>query len=496
MQRPGWLPGRCLFAPEVSSMHWLDSGDWLVRTLLQRGMATIYLIAFVGAYRQFRPLLGERGLTPIPEFLAQRTFWQAPSLFHLRYSDKLFEQVCLAGCGLSVLALSGILDSGPAAVSILGWLTLWALYTSIVNVGQRFYGFGWESMLLEAGFFTAFLGPSHLQPSWVPILALRWMLFRTELGAGLIKLRHDPCWRDLTCLDYHYETQPMPNPLSWHFHHFPPVLHRAGVLGSHFVQVVAPFGLFLPQPIAGIAGAILISQQLWLIVSGNYAWLNWLTVVLGFSAFGPSLGSGAPRPLWLDLMLPVLAVLTLYLSKEPLLNLLSKQQKMNFNYNVWRLVNAYGAFGSVTRTRYELVLEGTSQIFPTPDTPWKEYELPGKPGSPSRRPPQFAPYHLRLDWLLWFLPLSLGAIPANSSPERRLAWRYESWFIALVEKLLKNDKETLKLFRVNPFPDKPPMMIRAVIYEYRYTTPAERRETGAWWHRKRVGVYLPAYSRL
>ena len=132
------------------------------------------------------------------------------------------------------------------------WLLLWVLYLSIVNVGQTFYAFGWESMLLEAGFFAAFMGPSGMEPSLVPVLALRWMLFRTELGAGLIKLRHDACWRQLTCLDYHYETQPLPNPLSAYFHRLPKAMHRFSVLFSHFVQLVVPFGLFAPQPVAAV----------------------------------------------------------------------------------------------------------------------------------------------------------------------------------------------------------------------------------------------------
>ena len=124
---------------------------------------------------------------------------------------------------------------------------MWVIYLSLVNVGQTFYGFGWESMLCEAGFFVSFLGPRTVAASFIPILILRWMLFRTELGAGLIKLRHDQCWRDLTCLNYHYETQPLPNPTSWYFHRLPVWFHKASVAGSHFVQLVLPFGLFAPQ---------------------------------------------------------------------------------------------------------------------------------------------------------------------------------------------------------------------------------------------------------
>src|SRR5262249_26050982 len=121
-----------------------------------------------------------------------------------------------------------------------------------------------------------------------PILILRWMLFRTELGAGLIKLRHDRCWRDLICLFYYYETQPLPNPLSWYFHQLPKMMHRFAVLVSHVVQLVVPFGFFAPQPYSSLAGGLTVFHQLWLIISGNYSWLNWLTVVLGITAFSDS----------------------------------------------------------------------------------------------------------------------------------------------------------------------------------------------------------------
>jgi hypothetical protein len=184
------------------------------RLLLQRGLGAIYLVAFWCVIRQFRPLLGERGLLPVPAFLRRVSFRDAPSLFHWRYSDRLSTIVGWLGFGLALLVTTGLSDKGPVWLSLVIWLLLYGLYLSIVNVGQTFYGFGWESMLLEAGFFAAFLGPAGVAPSLVPVLALRWMLFRVELGAGLIKLRGDRCWRELSCLCYHHETQPLPNPLT------------------------------------------------------------------------------------------------------------------------------------------------------------------------------------------------------------------------------------------------------------------------------------------
>ena len=160
------------------------------------------------------------------------------------------------------------------------WLALWLLYLSFVNVGQIFYGFGWETLLLEAGFFTIFAGAHTTMPSLWMIWIWRWVLFRLMFGAGLIKLRGDACWRDLTCLDYHFETQPMPNALSWYFHWLPAVVHRAGVVFNHVAELAVPFAYFAPQPIAAIGGLVTIAFQLVLIVSGNLSWLNWLTIVL------------------------------------------------------------------------------------------------------------------------------------------------------------------------------------------------------------------------
>ena len=474
-------------------------GDvWLVRLVLQRGMAAIYLIAFLNVLLQFKPLLGDRGLLPVPEYLKRATFREAPSLFHWRYSDRILDVVAWMGLMLAASALFGLTEAGPLWISAGAWLLLWALYLSIVNVGQNFFGFGWESMLLEAGFFTAFLGPAHMQPPVLPVLMLRWMLFRTEIGAGLIKLRHDPCWRNLTCLNFHYETQPLPNPLSWYFHRLPELVHRASVLFSHFVQVLVPFFFFAPQPYASIAAALTMSQQFWLIISGNYSWLNWLTALLGVAGFSDEiLAHGTPLaapmlhpvPPAFTIVLYVLGAAVVLLSIQPVMNLLSRRQRMNSSYNRYHLVNTYGAFGNVGRERYEIVLEGTSDRILTPATEWKEYAFKGKPGDPQRRPPQIAPYHLRLDWMIWFLPFSV--VVTNHGVH---VSGYEIWFIRFVRRLLANEPATLALMRNNPFPAQPPAQIRALFYRYHYTTWQQKQATGAWWTRELLGAYLPAVS--
>ncbi len=191
-------------------MGWFNESYWLAHFVFERALGLIYLIAYLVAANQFRPLLGERGLEPAPRFVKLVSFRESPSIFHFHYSDRAFGRLAWGGVILSLVAASGLADRGPFWLPGLTWFLLWALYLSIVNVGQTFYSFGWESMLLEAGFLAIFLGPARMAAPFMVIILMRWMLFRVEFGAGLIKMRGDRCWRDLTCMNYHYETQPPP----------------------------------------------------------------------------------------------------------------------------------------------------------------------------------------------------------------------------------------------------------------------------------------------
>jgi Lipase maturation factor len=261
------------------------------------------------------------------------------------------------------------------------------------------------------------------------------------------------------------------------------------VLGSHFAQLVAPVLLFLPQPFAAFAGLVMAVTQFWLVLSGNFSWLNLTTIVLTASAFDDRmLGRVLPiahvatAPLfWLDVLVVAVTVLVLALSYRPARNLVSPSQVMNASFDPLRLVNTYGAFGSIERERFEVVVEGTADERIGPGTVWLEYEFRGKPTAPARRPPQWAPYHLRLDWLMWFAAISPG-----------YAW---PWFDRFVAKLLQNDRAILRLLRRNPFPDAPPHAVRAILYRYRFTTPRERRETSAWWAREPMGEFLGPTTR-
>jgi hypothetical protein len=464
-------------------MGWLSAaGDWQSRLVFTRLLALVYVVAFVSAGLQFRPLIGVGGMLPVPRYLARSSFRRSPSVFHLHYSDRFFAACCWIGAGLAGAALAGGVERLPLWGWLLVWSVLWSLYLSIVNVGQVWYGFGWESLLVETGFIAVFLGPSSVAPPRLMLWLLRWVLFRVEFGAGLIKLRGDRCWRDLTCLQYHHETQPMPNPLSWYFHHLPPGLHRVEVLANHVTQLVLVFGLLAPQPVASVCALAIAMTQAWLMLSGNFAWLNALTLTIALSAVdGRVLRHVLPVATPVDLASPgwyrglVIAVTALValLSYWPARNLLSRHQRMNAAFNPLHLVNTYGAFGHVTRTRDEVIVEGTDDERPGPDTQWREYEFKGKPGDPRRRPPQVAPYHLRLDWLMWFVGIS----PAYGEP----------WLGRFLVKLLENDRATIRLLRATPFPERPPVYVRARLYRYRFTSGAERRRTGAWWVRTPVG---------
>lgn len=463
-------------------LDWFDAHDFeIARQVLQRGVGALAFVAFLSTLNQFRPLLGEHGLLPVPELIRLAPRLRGPTLFRWGYTDRRLVAVAVTGLVLAASVVAGLPQLGPPWVPMLVFLALWILYLSIVNVGQTFYGFGWEMLLCEALFIMAFLGSNDQPPSILILVAVWWLVFRLEFGAGMIKIRGGSEWRDLTALMYHHETQPMPNPLSRTAHLLPKWFHKGEVLGNHFAQLIVPFLLFVPGPVGSAAAAIIVLTQLWLIVTGNFAWLNWITVVLGASAISDSvwhwlipviptdLGTdAATTPPWWFVIVAGVAVLLLVLSVRPVQNLLSRRQLMNASFNRWMLVNAYGAFGTVTKRRIEIVVEGTLDDVPDPDSGWREYHFKGKPGDVRAIPRQWAPYHLRLDWLMWFLPLGR---------------MWEPWFEVFLLRLLEADAPTLKLLAVDPFDGSPPQWVRARAYHYRFATRAEFRATGDRWVR-------------
>ena len=491
-------------------LSWLPTVDcrpsssryWLTRFVILRLLGLVYFFAFLAAANQLVPLVGHRGLLPADLYLDRlgeyfgtpfAGFLQIPSLFWLNVSDQSLQIVSWIGVALSLAVLLGYANA-------LVMLLLWILYSSIVNVGQLWYSYGWEMQLLETGFLAIFLCPlldGRPFPRRAPPLAViwlyRWLIFRIMLGAGLIKWRGDACWRDLTCLYYHYETQPIPNPFSWWLHFRPHWFHQFGAIWNHVIEIAVPWFAFGPRAVRHVAGVLLISFQFVLIASGNLSFLNWLTLVPclaclddsfwrwvlpGFVVRRAEIARAAAEPSRpMELAAVALAILVAILSIAPVTNLLSTRQVMNTSFNRLHLVNTYGAFGSVGRERSEIVFEGTSGAS-RDFAEWREYEFKAKPGDLRRAPPIVAPYQPRIDWQIWFAAMA----SPNDYP----------WTIHFTWKLLHNDPGTLSLLSNNPFPAAPPRFVRAVLYRYTFTPPDVA--DGTWWQRERLDLWLPALS--
>jgi hypothetical protein len=475
---------------------------WLTRFAILRLLGMVYAVAFLAAAKQILPLIGSHGLTPVDLYLSQvrdalgpiAGFLRFPSLFWFAHSDAVLQITAWFGFGLACIVVAGYANALMMAA-------LWALYMSFVHVGQDWYGFGWEIQLLETGFLGIFLCPlldARPFPKQAPPLVIlwlfRWLIFRIMLGSALIKLRGDPCWRDLTALYYHFETQPIPGPLSRWFYSLPHWVLKTGVLFNFLAELVAPWFAFYPRLGRRIAGVIMLLFQIILILSGNLSFLNWLTIVPILACFDDAFWSklfsnllvqrAADASSSAKLSLPMLcaawvvAAIVALLSYYPVCNLMSPNQMMNTSFNSLDLVNTYGAFGSVGRVRLNVVFEGTDAATPDDSAVWHPYPYRALPVALDKRPPQIAPYQPRLDWQMWFASMS--------------TYDQYPWTLHLVWKLLHNDPGALSLFGGNPFPDKPPRYIRAVLYSYAFAPPGNA--SGQWWTRQEQGLWLPPLS--
>ncbi|MBS2012991.1 MAG: lipase maturation factor family protein [Deltaproteobacteria bacterium] len=481
-------------------VRWLDdrgASFVVVRTLVLRLLGLVHFVAFASAYTQAPALIGEHGLLPAPRYLDAIARFsgsrllgalKVPSLFWLHFSDAALRGACALGVVLAIAVMLGVTNAGFM-------LALWALQLSLANVGQVFWGYGWEIQLGETGLLAALLCPmttwrpfASARPPLVAIWLLRWLIVRIMLGAGLIKLRGDPCWRELTCLVFHYETQPNPSPLSHVLHHMPRGFHVAGVVWNHVVELGAPLLVLGPRTARRIAGALFVTFQAILIASGNLSFLNWLTIVPAIACFDDALLARfrlAPARVLAVARDPSrlhariargYALVVALLSVPVIVNLCSSQQAMNQSYEPLGIVNTYGAFGSVTRVRHEVVLQGTSDEAPDAAR-WLDYELPCKPGDPERRPCLVSPWHYRLDWQMWFAAMS--------------SYEEEPWLAVVAEKLLDGDRSIAPLFARDPFPHAPPRFVRAQLFRYEMTRPGEP----GWWRRTLVGEYMRPLSK-
>jgi len=488
---------------ETQAVHNEKPTYWLTRFILLRLLGIIYAVAFLVIINQIIPLIGDNGLLPLGMFLKQVSrslgsagagFVRLPSVFWIWHSDTALLIVAWIGFIGSCVVIAGY-----ANALLLG--ILWFLYMSFVHVGQDWYGYGWEIQLTETGFLAIFLcpllgmGPFPRRPPPLPVIVLlRWLSFRVMMGAGLIKLRGSEMWRNGTALYYHFETQPIPGPLSRWFHFLPHTVLKIGVWFNFLAEIIAPLFVFWPRIGRHIAGAVIVLFQLTIILSGNLSFLNWLTILPTLACFDDGFWAKILPKVWVNKAQtaeanaepskPMLTtawsvtIIIALLSIQPIINLLSPGQVMNSSFDPLDLVNTYGAFGTVGQERDNIIFEGTNDDTTGGKANWKPYIYRGLPVLLNKQPPQIAPYQLHLDWQMWF---------ASMSTADQYPWTYN-----LVWKLLHNDPGAVSLFAENPFHAKPPRFIRAEIYRYKFAAPGNPQ--GLYWTREDLGEWIPVVS--
>jgi hypothetical protein len=455
----------------------------LTEALFVRLLGLIYIAAFGSLWPQVIGLVGSRGIVPaaqalpaMRDVLGPRAFLEAPTLFWFGINDAALVWFCALGCVAGAALVAGFFIRSAAAICFV-------LYLSLVLVGQPFMGFQWDALLLESGFLALFSGLP-----WV-VWAYRFLLFRLMFESGAVKLlSHDPNWRSFHALRFHFMTQPLPNPLAYYAYWLPPWVLDSCTAGTFVIELICPFFLFGPRAVRRIAAALLVALQILIIMTGNYAFFNLLTLALCLWAFegrifAPLAKALRPRvlpishPLLRQALGVVLGLLILVGALQvadmfmpgarPIRRLLARIAP-------FQIVNSYGLFAVMTTTRPEVVIEGSDD-----QVNWREYSFKYKPGELHRGLPMVAPYQPRLDWQMWFA--ALGAYQENT------------WVGGLMYRLMTGSGPVLELMNPPPFPT-PPRYMRASIYDYEFTTPAERARTGAVWRRKLLGIWFGPVS--
>lgn len=455
--------------------------------LFVRLVALTYLAAFVSLATQVRGLVGERGILPAGRFLEAvaaalpvRPWLQVPTVFWFDARDAVLVGACVAGALAAGVAAAGRVRMAALALC-------YVLYLSLFYAGQDFMSFQWDLLLLEAGFLAIFLPLGTRAVPWL----FRLLLFRFMFLSGCVKLLSgDPSWATLAALDFHYETQPLPTPLAWYAHQLPAWFDRACVLATFVVELALPFLVFAPRRPRMIALVGFVALETVIFVTGNYNFFNLLTIALcvflvddaqfarhragathAAARRAPRL---APR-LATALLAGLVAALNVYYLARPFLEAPERFALAHIAAPLapLRIVNGYGLFAVMTRSRPEIVVQGSAN-----GSDWTDYSFEYKPDDPARAPRWNVPHQPRLDWQMWFAALS-GAQRA-------------SWFGNFLTRLLQDAPEVTGLLRENPFEEHPPRYVRALLYDYRFTTPAERAATGHVWRRSLKGLYFPA----
>jgi len=481
----------------IRDARWLRDDFSLAAACITRGLALLYLIAFASWGVQVDSLVGSEGLVPAGSFLeavqnhfASRdgtAFLRVPTVFHLGISDSLLRGTCVLGVILA-LAVGCGLAQGP------GLVLLWVLYLSHASCGSVFMNFQWDALLLEAGLIAPLLASWRWWNGWKqPRLPVRrWsvfliqlLLFKLMFLSGLVKLTSgDETWLTGTALTYHYETQPLPHAVAWYAHHLPGWVHQLSAWILFAIELVLPFLIFLGRIPRLLAFGGFTLLMILIMGTGNFTYFNLLTLVLclsllddrtlarmGIAGFEPAAASPGQGWLLAGLGFPV-AILSV-------LAMIPGATAVKTALAPFRCFNSYGLFRVMTTTRPEIIIEASQD-----GEIWKPYDHRWKPDDRGEIPRLVAPHQPRLDWQLWFAALE-GQYRRSSR---------SVWFERLMVALLENRPEATRLFHATPF-EEAPRYVRARLYRYRFTSPAERSETGHWWKREELGLYFPVIGR-
>jgi len=460
----------------------------LISWVFLRALGLIYPAAFASLGVQIEGLVGSRGILPLTEYLDQAhaalgtaAWWRLPTLFWLDAADATLQLACWAGV---LAALLVVLDRAV-------WLMLavcYLLYLSLTTAGQVFTSFQWDLLLLEAGFLALFLSTR----SSIVIGLYQFLIFRFMLMGGIVKLASgDPAWRHLTALNFHFETEPLPSPLAWQAHHLPGGVLEAATAAVLIIELLLPFLVWLPRPFRLGAAISFIGLQVTIILTGNFAFFNLLTLALCLFLFedrdlGPLVGpwltgkrAALSRPAssmgkagagTLAVFVLTVCGTLIWLSGRhiPAPSPLHELARVASDFGI---VNGYGPFAVMTTERREISIEGSRD-----GVTWAAYGFRYKPDATDKPLTWNIPHQPRLDWQFWFAALG----DASNQP----------WLPRFSARLREGSVPVLALLSGNPFPDVPPRYVRASIDRYRYTTPEERARSGHIWRRERLGTYF------
>ncbi|HEY2067155.1 MAG TPA: lipase maturation factor family protein [Gemmatimonadaceae bacterium] len=476
-------------------------GCFWPRWLFLRGLGLIFLSAFYSLAFQIHGLIGERGILPARSYLRDVStatggvtkLWYAPTLLWLNASDRALTVVIAAGLLCSVLIVVNIRPRLAIALATV-------LFLSCVAALQDFSMYQSDGMLLEAGFLSFFFAPRGNRPglgvddppSRFSLFMLRWEWFRIYFESGVVKLASgDRHWRDLTAMDEYYQNGPLPAWPGWYVEQLPHWYHAGTVIITLVVELVVVWAVFLARPLRLVCFAVVTALQIGIIATANYAFLNYLVLLLGVLLLDdaalarvglkvPPGSGGAARtqPPWRRRVEATVLGFVLYASivafvPTPAPGLLGWPAAFLYPF---RIANAYGLFATMTEQRYEIEFQGSND-----GRTWVSYPFRYKPQDLRERPGVYAPYQPRFDWNLWFA--SLGP------------WQASPWVVAAQQRLVEGSPDVLRLFRNDPFHGQPPAMVRTVLSQYWFTDPATKRATGNWWRKQELGVYTGVVSR-